>query len=127
MKIDFKKATQEPKEFEISHDSICFRGSFWKTTGEIVSVQGALTGVLTLACDRCAALFEKEIDESVVLKLANSASGLSQEELLDVQEIESGVIDFDLIMHDELFLIEGDYHYCKRCCSFEGDVNHRMF
>ena len=125
MKIEFRKAPQTSKEFEIDYNSVKIEGTFCKISQSLVKVDAVLKGSTDIDCCRCGITEVIEVDEELHLLLSDGVYKKDESEYL-VIEVENGLIDFNEIIESELNSIKSDYHICNNCLQL-GDNFEKEF
>jgi uncharacterized metal-binding protein YceD (DUF177 family) len=113
MKIVFDKIGQTPKPFDLTVDSVNFKGTLVKSVYHRVRLEGSLDGVIDLTCDRCGDEYQENISSPLSLTLSDEI--IETEDDLDIIEFLDGVIDLDFIVQSEIASIQNSYHNCKNC------------
>ena len=113
MKIVFDKIGQNPKPFDLTVESVNFKGTLVKSTHHRVKLDGSLDGVIDLTCDRCGDEYKQDINSPLLLTLSDEL--IETEDDLDIIEFIDGVIDLDFIVQSEIASIQNSYHNCKDC------------
>jgi hypothetical protein len=113
VKIDFRKISKQPKDFELQEGSLEFAGTIKKKSTSLVTLQGTLQGTITIDCDVCTKAYALDVDEEIVLDISD---GISKE--CDMEFL-GGVIDFSEILHSEMESIKSDYCICDDCIDEE--------
>ncbi|HHB94758.1 MAG TPA: hypothetical protein ENK88_06405 [Campylobacterales bacterium] len=113
MKIVFDKIGQTPKPFDLTVDSVNFKGTLVKSAYHRVRLEGSLDGVIDLTCDRCGDEYQENISSPLSLTLSDEI--IETEDDLDIIEFLDGVIDLDFIVQSEIASIQNSYHNCKNC------------
>ncbi|MGE4294242.1 MAG: DUF177 domain-containing protein [Campylobacterales bacterium] len=122
MEIAFLRVGSTPMpvnyETEINGRAVSLTGELRHHEKGLVLFSGRLKGAAQIACDRCAAEFEKTLDEPVELLLASGVfDNPEEEERLPwpVMEMLDGKINLAAILVSELAAFESDYHRCPDC------------
>ncbi|MCK4440815.1 MAG: hypothetical protein KAU90_02330 [Sulfurovaceae bacterium] len=113
MKIVFDKVGQTPKPFDLTVDSVNFKGILIKSSYHRVKLDGNLYGIIDLICDRCGAEYQQDMNSTLSLTLSDEV--IETEDDLDIIEFLDGVIDLDFIVQSEISSIQNSYHNCKDC------------
>jgi hypothetical protein len=117
MKIEFRKVPYPAQEFEVTDEKLLCKGTFFKESNKIVSVEIDMHGICTVDCAICGEEFDLDVAETIKLKVCD---GISEDENLDMIECQDHMVDFDGIVDGEIASIKSDYHYCKNCKN-EGE------
>jgi len=121
MKIEFRKVSTTPKEFEYNHDSVKIEGTFCKISSSLVKIDGTLNGETSVTCSRCGEDDTITINENLNFLLSDGIYKAKTSDSDDlVIEVEDNIIDFDKIIESEISSIYSDYHICANCadCDF---------
>ena len=117
MKVNLRKVTKTPLDFEVKSDEITFKGFLQYDAGKLILLKAKLSGLINLDCSSCANEFNKQIDEDVEFFISD---GLYQDEsntLLDVVESFDSTIDIDELLNSEIELYKSDYNNCPECAN----------
>ncbi len=116
MKIEFRKIPLQESDFELTHNSVKFSGTFSKISPKLAQLQGTIQGPLTVECYKCAQPFTIELDEKINLLVSDGVySKKEDEEELIVIETSNHMLDFDEILHSEIESLRSDYFACDSC------------
>ncbi|MDD5406910.1 MAG: hypothetical protein PHE73_08250 [Sulfurovaceae bacterium] len=113
MQIAFDKLSSTPKSFELSLSGVNLSGTLNKQHHNTVMLDGVLSGVLEVSCDRCGVLFGVSIDQPLKLELSQSTR--QNKDNLDIIEFLDGVMDLEYVLQSEIDSIKSAYHYCEKC------------
>jgi len=121
MQIEFKKIPTTGVHFEVSLGNVVVVGNATKIDKMMVRIDGAMSGFVVHACDRCAAEFNLKVNEKVEVFASDGLyEDKSGEDLLNIVEFFDGSINFDTILQSELEALKSDYHYCGGCEQIQG-------
>ncbi len=121
MTIEFKKIPTEGTHFDTVFKEVRFFGDVKSVNKHLALCNGTLQGTVAYACDRCAEMFDLEVNEKVeVFAYEGFYKDKEGEPLLNVVEFFDGNIDFTALCESELEAFKSDYHYCKACQSLEN-------
>lgn len=112
--IPFKRLNAVPLDFEVKRDNAVFSGELILKKRNLAQLNGTITGSISIPCDLCAEIVEKPLDEEVVFYLSDGIAHSNDNEL-DIVEIENSTIDMDELFASELELIKSDYFCCSNC------------
>ena len=113
MKIVFDKIGQNPKPFDLTIESVNFKGTLVKSGYHRVRLDGSLYGVIDLTCDRCGDEYKQDMNSPLLLTLSDEV--IETKDDLDIIEFIDGVIDLDFIVQSEIASVQNSYHNCKNC------------
>jgi uncharacterized metal-binding protein YceD (DUF177 family) len=119
MKIVFDKINHTKRAFKSSVDSISLEGSLEKIGYHRVKLDGNLSGIIELICDRCGDEFREDVNSPLNLTLTDEV--IETEDDLDIIEFLDGVIDIEFIVQSEIASIQNSYHICKKCECDSGE------
>jgi len=112
-----------PLEFEVKRENAVFSGNLLLKKRNLAQLNGTITGSISIPCDLCAEIVEKELNEEIHFYLSDGIVHGSSDEL-DLVEVENSSIDMDELFASELELIKSDYFCCSNC---EGSSLEREF
>jgi len=115
VKIAFDKVGATPKPFTLTQDAVHFEGSLAKTGSHQILLEGKLHGSMTLECDRCGAVYNQPLEESLTLQVSDRV--VQDKEDLDIIEFLDGMIDLMYVLQSETNALAGDYHFCPTCAA----------
>ena len=115
MKIAFDKVGTTPRSFALTQDAVHFEGSLAKTGSHQIVLEGKLHGSMTLECDRCGAVYNQPLEESLTLQVSDRV--VQDKEDLDIIEFLDGMIDLMYVLQSETNALAGDYHFCPTCAA----------
>lgn len=121
--IPFKHLNDVPLDFEVKSDNAFFSGNLILKKRNLAQLNGTITGSISLPCDLCAEIIEKELNEEVVFYLSDGIPHENDNDL-DIVEVENSTINMDELLSSELELIKSDYFCCSNC---EGALIEREF
>lgn len=112
MRIQAKKISATPKPFELCAQGLCFKGEIFAKEKGLFCIDASLKGQIELICDRSGEEFLQEIDEKLVLYIADGFWDIQSQrfDALDVIECFDGFVDLDSILQSEIESIKLDYH-----------------
>jgi uncharacterized metal-binding protein YceD (DUF177 family) len=113
MKIVFDKIGQTQKPFDLTIESVNFKGTLVKSGYHSVRLEGSLEGIINLICDRCGDEYQQDINSLLSLTLSDEV--IETKDNLDIIEFLNGVIDLDFIVRSEIASIQNSYHNCENC------------
>ncbi len=119
MKIVFDKIGQTSKPFELTVDSVLFKGTLTKRGYRRVKLEGKLEGDIELNCDRCGDTYIYNLTAPLALTLSDEL--IETEDDLDIIEFLDGIIDLEFIVQSEIASIQNSYHNCEKCGSDEEE------
>ncbi|MCK9373373.1 MAG: DUF177 domain-containing protein [Sulfuricurvum sp.] len=122
-RIPFKHVNDNPLDFEVKRENAVFSGNLALKKRNLVQLNGTITGSISIPCDLCAEIVEKELNEEVHFYLSDGIVHGNSDEL-DLVEVENSSIDMDELFASELELIKSDYFCCSSC---EGSSLEREF
>jgi uncharacterized metal-binding protein YceD (DUF177 family) len=115
LKIELRKIPFEKREFETSFSGLTLKGVFYKENQHTIKIEAKLSGVVEVDCIRCATPFKREIEEDLKLIITDRIFN-GFDEVYDVIEIDSQIIDFDDIITSEIESIKLDFeNICEKC------------
>jgi hypothetical protein len=116
MKLNLRKITKTPLDFEVKSDEIIFKGYLEYHTGKLILLKAKLQGLLEKPCDVCADDLKIPLNEEIEFFISD---GIYEEDgnniEFDVVESFNGMVDMDELLSSEIELIKSDYHSCKNC------------
>ncbi len=120
MQIEFRKVPLQESEFEISHDSVKFSGTFSKISQKIAKISAVLSGNITVECCKCGKEIDLPINEKIDLLVSDGVYSSADDENKIVIEIEDHIIDFDEILISEIESLKSEYYVCDVCSNNEN-------
>ncbi len=121
MKIAFAKVGRSPGEFRYCEGGMSLVGTLKKEGHHLAILEGEISGVLKLHCDRCGTEFEEALSLLLELHLTDRPEKVSDN--LDTIEFLGGEIDIAEILESELASYRLAYHYCPKCAESEGEID----
>ncbi len=121
MKIELRKISKTPLDFDVKSDKIAFKGFLQYDSNRLILLRASLVGSLDMVCDICGSDFVLELDEGVEFFISDGIYKSNQDEFLDVVEIFNSFVDLDEILNSELESIKSDYHICQNCKNVSED------
>ena len=119
MKIEFRKIPFQKKEFQTDFQNLTLKGVFFKETPNIAKIEAILNGEIEVECIKCASPFIKTINEELKLIITDRVFN-GFDEIYDVIEINSNIIDFDDIITSEIESEKLDFeNICSKCKTEE--------
>jgi uncharacterized metal-binding protein YceD (DUF177 family) len=115
MQIEFRKVPLKESEFEISHDSVKFSGTFSKISQKIAKISAVISGSLTVECCKCGKKIDLDVDEKIDLLLSDGVYSSEEDDDRIVIEVENHMINFDDILISELESLKSEYYVCDTC------------
>ena len=115
MKIQLRKVTKIPLDFEVKSNEITFKGYLEYHGGKLILLKANLSGLLEKSCDICAEEFKMPLDENVEFFISNGIYEDDSNIELDVVESFDGIVDIEELLSSEIELIKSDYHSCEKC------------
>jgi len=115
MKIELRKVSSTPLDFEVKSDEMTFKGYLQYDADKLILLKAGLNGEIDVNCDICAEEFRLDIDEDLEFFISDGLYEKREESLLDVVESLDSTIDLEAILSSELELIKSDYHSCENC------------
>ena len=117
MKIQLRKITSTPSEFDIESDKITFKGFLQYHADKLILLKAKLEGVTQTECSRCGEGMEVELDEDVQFFISDGLYEDDSNKNLEFDVVESfnSVADIDELLHSEIELVKSDYHICNKC------------
>ena len=101
MKIEFRKIPFQKKEFQTDFQNLKLKGVFFKETPNIAKIEAILNGEIEVECIRCTSPLIKTINEELKLIITDRVFN-GFDEIYDVIEINSNIVDFDDIITSEI-------------------------
>jgi hypothetical protein len=115
LKIELRKIPFNPKEFETEFNGLKLKGVFFKEKQNLAKIEAKLSGKIEVDCNKCADSFIKNIDEDLKLIITDKIYN-GFDEIYDVIEINSNIIDFDDIIMSEIESHKLDFeNICEKC------------
>jgi len=115
MKIQLRKVTKTPLDFEVKSDEITFKGYLEYHGGKLILLKANLSGLLEKSCDICAEEFKMPLDENIEFFISDGIYEDDSNIELDVVESFDGIADIEELLASEIELIKSDYHSCENC------------
>ncbi len=112
--IPFKHLNAIPLEFDVIVGDVSFRGTLVHKKGKIAQLNGTISGTIQIACDLCAEVVERVLDEELSFYLSDGIISENEDEL-DIVEITTPMIDMEELLNSEIELIKSDYFCCPQC------------
>lgn len=115
MKIEFRKISQEPKNFSLNLKDLDFdiniNGSIAKVKNNLLKIEASILGKINLICDRSGEEYIKDIDSTLTLFASQGMWNSNHiDEHFDVIEFFDSYIDLDSIFLSEIESIKLEYH-----------------
>ncbi len=114
MKIDFRRINRLPIPFNANSGDIEFQGNLKYDNDGLVHLSAVMFGELDLICDLCGSEFSYTVKEEIDFLISDGVY-TSQNNNLDVVELNGGMVDTEDILSSEIELIKSDYHKCGNC------------
>ena len=114
MKINFRKITRTPLDFNIKSNEITFKGYLQYHTNKLILLHAELKGSIDTQCSQCGEDIKLPVDDIVEFFVSD---GLYRDDEIEIDIIESfdSTVNLDELLHSEVELIKSDYHSCKNC------------
>jgi len=112
--IPFKHLNAIPLEFDVIVGDVSFKGTLVHKKGKIAQLNGTISGTIQIACDLCAEVVERVLDEELSFYLSDGIISENEDEL-DIVEITTPMIDMEELLNSEIELIKSDYFCCPQC------------
>jgi len=112
--IPFKHLNAIPLEFDVIVGDVSFKGTLVHKKGKIAQLNGTISGTIQVACDLCAEVVERVLDEELSFYLSDGIISENDDEL-DIVEITTPMIDMEELLNSEVELIKSDYFCCPQC------------
>lgn len=112
--IPFKHLNSIPLEFEVKEANAVFTGTIVLKKYNIAQLNGTISGSITIPCDVCAEMVERNLDEELSFYLSDGII-TSNEDELDIVEITTAMIDMEELFNSEIELLKSDYFCCNAC------------
>lgn len=109
MKIEFKKISKDPKEFDLQVDGVHLVGSLRHKEGCLYEFRARLSGTLPLVCDRTGEECYQDIQEELFYLLCDGIY-TSSEDAIEVVEFFDGFVDIAFLLESEVESIKLEYH-----------------
>jgi uncharacterized metal-binding protein YceD (DUF177 family) len=113
LKVAFSKITTSPKKFTYQKEGLKLDCELFRKDKESISLNGTISGEITLECDRCAKKFKENINWELELLLSNIA--LKDVDNLDIIEFLNSEIDLEFVLDSEVNSYKLLYHHCESC------------
>ena len=124
MKVEFRKAPNTPKEFEISLNSVKFLGTFSRISNKLAKIHSNIVGDYNVECYKCGNEINKKVDENYTFTVSDGILSTKDEREDEIIiEIDDHIIDFDAILNSELESLKSDYYICNSCDTNENFVD----
>ena len=117
MKINLRKVTKTPLDFEVKSGAMDFKGNLQYNSNKLILLQAKLSGSLMTECSMCANEFSKTVDEDIEFFICDGMYESTSETLVDVVECFDSVADIEELFQAEMELIKSDYNSCPECAS----------
>jgi len=117
MKINLRKVTKTPLDFEVKSGEMAFKGFLQYDANKLILLKAKLNGLLSVDCSVCANEFNKQIDEDIEFFISDGIYENSSETLVDVVECFDSIVDINELLNAEIELIKTDYNNCPECAS----------
>lgn len=114
MKIDFKKINRSPIPFNESSGDIEFQGNLKYDSTGLVKLSAVISGKLDLTCDLCGLEFSHIVQDDISF-LISEGIYTSQDNKLDIVELDGNILDTQEMLSSEIDFIKSDYHKCDDC------------
>jgi hypothetical protein len=115
LKIELRKIPFDKREFETTFEGLTLKGIFYKETHNIAKIEAKLSGEVEVDCVRCANSFNRKVDEELKLIITDKVFN-GFDEIYDVIEIDSQIVNFDDIITSEIESIKLDFeNICDKC------------
>ena len=124
MQMKFDKIGSAPKHFELNLEDATLEGDLQKSGHHRVSLEGVMSGKITLDCDRCAKSYDIPLEGE--LKLTISDRMIEDKDDLDIIEFLDGNIDLTYILESEINALKGEYHYCEDCSDGDDEFEYEI-
>ncbi len=124
MKIEFRKAPQQEKDFSLEIDSVKFCGTFGKISSKLVDIKSNIDGIVEVNCCKCGTNFNIPFNEKIHFLVSDGIYSSKDERDLDkmIIEVDNHIIDFEEILQSELESLRADYHICDTCSKDETTI-----
>lgn len=124
MKIEFRKAPQQSKEFNLIVNSVKFFGTFGKISSKLVDIKSELDGDVEVNCCKCGLDFTVAFNEKINFLASDGIYSSNDERDLDkiIIEITNNTINFEEILQSEIDSFKSDYHICDKCSKVEESI-----
>lgn len=119
MKIVFDKVAQTKKPFELTVNGVTLEGTLRKSGYHRLKLEGKLSGLIDLDCDRCGKAYQYDMNQTLNLTLSDEI--IETEDDLDIIEFIDGVVDLEFIVQSEIASVENSYHYCDECIDSDEE------
>jgi len=115
MRIELRRVTKTPLDFEIASDKVTFKGYLQYHSGKLVLLKAKLKGSIDTQCDLCAKDIELDIDEDIEFFVSDGIYNDENNIDIDVVESFNSMADMDELLNSEIELVKNDYHNCEEC------------
>ena len=124
MKIEFRKAPQNQRDFSLEVNSVKFCGTFGKISSKLVDIKSSIEGDVEVSCCKCGKSFDIPFNEKIHFLASDGIYSSNDERDLDkmIIEIDNNFIDFEEILQSELESLRSDYHICDSCSKDETTI-----
>jgi uncharacterized metal-binding protein YceD (DUF177 family) len=120
LKIEFRKITKTPKNFEINLDnSVKFLGNFYKISPKLVKCEGKIIGDIIVDCCRCGDEFKYHLDNKIDILVSDGEVNHHDLKHFDVIELDQ-FVDFDFIAWSEIESLKSDLIACDKCQNIQN-------
>ena len=120
MKIESRKVSQSPKNFDVQFNSVQIEGTFCQISPSLVKVDSTLKGFMTVQFARCGEDDTINLEEDYNFFISDGIFENESSKSEDlVIEVDNHIIDFNEIIESELSSIYSDYHICRKCTDSE--------
>lgn len=109
MKIEFKKISKDPREFDLQVDGIHLVGSLNHKEGCLYEFRACLSGTLPLICDRTGEEHSQDIRQELFYLLCDGIHTSAENEI-EVVEFFDGFVDIAFLLESEVESIKLEYH-----------------
>ena len=117
MQIEFRKIEHNLVPFNFKKGNLVFSGTLKQIKKDLVECEAKIEGTLLTQCVRCAEDFQREIGDTLILKISDGI--VSSSEDLDIIEMHEGCINFDEILQSEIESYHCEYNICDNCKNLE--------
>jgi hypothetical protein len=115
MKIELRKISNTPLDFEITSNNIDFKGYLQYHSGKLILLHAKLSGFLDIDCNLCGKDINLPVNEDIEFFISD---GIFQDEddiELDVVESLDSKLDLEDVLNSEIELIKSGYFTCEEC------------
>jgi hypothetical protein len=124
VKIELRKISKTPSEFEVKSDKITFKGFLQYDSSRLILLRSKLIGEISTTCDICTSEFELNLDEDIEFFISLGLYKSSSDEFLEVVEIFDSFVDVEDLLKMELESIKSDYHLCTKCADKDEEFEY---